>query len=72
MVETKTYQAIWTEKIFSQNDAFDANQGKDIIEETARDNLTQLIKKFDEILTRKDRKQNTPQSNEVYSKEHRR
>jgi F0F1-type ATP synthase delta subunit len=57
---------------FSQNDAFDANQGKDTIEEIARDNLTQLIRKFDEILIRKDRKQNTPQINEVYSEERRR
>ncbi len=56
MVETKTNQAIWTENIFSQNDAFGANQGKDAIEGAARDNLTQLIRKLAEILTQQNRK----------------
>ncbi len=51
LVETKTNQAIWNENIFSQNDAFGANQGKDVIEGAARDNLTQLIRKLSEILT---------------------
>lgn len=56
MVETKTNQAIWTENIFSQNDAFGANQGKDAIEGAARDNLAQLIRKLAEIFTQQNRK----------------
>lgn len=56
LVETKTNQVVWTENIFSQNDAFGANQGKDVLEGAARDNLAQLIRKLAEILTRQNRK----------------
>lgn len=53
LVETKTNQTIWKENIFSQNDAFGANQGKDVVEGVARNNLTQLVRKLSEILTQK-------------------
>jgi hypothetical protein len=56
LVETKTNQTIWTENIFSQNDAFGANQGKDAIEGSARDNLAQLIRKLSEIFAQQNRK----------------
>jgi len=50
LVETKTNQVIWSENIFSQNDAFGENQGKDVLEGAARDNLARLIKKLAKIL----------------------
>lgn len=56
LVETKTNQVIWTESIFSQNDGFGANQGKDVLEGAARDNLTQLVRKMAEILPRQSEK----------------
>ena len=56
LVETKTNQVIWTENIFSQNDAFGANRGKDVLEGAARDNLAQLTRKLAEILARQNRK----------------
>jgi len=56
LVKIKTKQVIWTENIFSQNDAFGANQGKDVLEGVARDNLAQLIRKLRDILTRQNRR----------------
>jgi hypothetical protein len=52
LIETKTNQVVWTENIFSQNDAFGENQGKDVLEGAARDNLAQLIRKLADILSR--------------------
>lgn len=56
LVKIKTKQVIWSENIFSQNNAFGANQGKDVLESVARDNLAQLIRKLRKILARQNRK----------------
>ena len=55
LVGTRTNQVLWTENIFSQNDAFGANQGKDVLEGAARDNLAQLIRKLADILSQQRR-----------------
>ena len=52
LVKIPTKQVIWSENIFSQNNAFGANQGKDVLESVARDNLAQLIRKLGYILSR--------------------
>ena len=52
LVRTSTRKIIWSENIFSQNNAFGSNQGKDILESVARDNLAQLIRKLRKILGR--------------------
>lgn len=46
LIRTKTNEIIWSENIFSQNNAFGANQGKDVLESVARDNLAQLLKRL--------------------------
>lgn len=52
LVRTHTRQIIWSENIFSQNNAFGANQGKDVLESVARDNLAQLVRNLSVILAR--------------------
>jgi hypothetical protein len=50
LISTKTNKIIWSENIFSQNNAFGANQGKDVLESVARDNLAQLLKRLSSVL----------------------
>ncbi len=52
LVRTDTRKIIWSKNIFSQNDAFGANQGKDVLESVARDNLAKLVKNLNSILSR--------------------
>ena len=56
LIESKTNQVVWTENMFSQNDAFGANQGRDVLEGAARNNLAQLVKKLADILSQQNRK----------------
>ncbi len=56
LIETGTNHAVWTENIFSQNDAFGANHGKDVLEGVARDNLAQMVRKLASILNQQNRK----------------
>ena len=46
LVDVKKDHIVWQEKIFTQNDAFGANQGKDALEGVARVNLEQLVEKL--------------------------
>lgn len=52
LVRTHTKKIIWSKNIFSQNDAFGANQGKDVLESVGRDNLAKLVKKLNFILSK--------------------
>lgn len=52
LVRSHTRKIIWSDNIFSQNNAFGANQGKDVLESVGRDNLAQLVKKLNTILRR--------------------
>lgn len=46
LVDSKNDHIVWQETIFTQNDAFGANQGKDALEGVARINLEQLVEKL--------------------------